>query len=647
MRIAKHIHHAVILAALLSFAGSARAAGDRERTAKLVAVLQSDAAFFEKARACQQLGEVGTVEAVPALAALLSDARLSAYARSGLENIHEPAAAAALRAALVRLNGDQLAGVVDSLGVLGDEAAAPELVRIANGEPSQAASASLRALGRIANRPAIDALRKALRSADPRQRDEAAAGCLQAAQRRLELGRRREAQELYDGVCDAKVSQALHVGATRGAMVARDKDRSAFLTRQLHSKELAIRQAVLLAVRETPSAGLSDTLVKSLAKADRDLRILILDALADCHDAATVVEVRQWVGSSDSGVRAAALRAMAVLAEPGDCGLLLDVTTGNDSEAAVQAMGILGLLPGPNVDPAILMRLEAARSSADRVRFIRLLGDRSAKGAIPSLMRFAVDADARVGQAAFGALAALGTPGDLEALIRLTLRSAAAVRDAAETSVVTAGARMENSAAAAALVKVFGEAPDAAARGSIVRMLASMGGAEAFALIKRALTDSDAAVRRTALQSLADWPDASPVETLLGLAEKEADASLRTVVLRGAIRMAAAGENPAAGESALGWLGRAKELVRSAEEKRLLLSGLAQMKRPGVLPVLLPFLQDAEVSTEAGFALVQIEPVVKGAADRATLRTALEQIEKSASNADLRQKAARLLQGMK
>jgi HEAT repeat protein len=70
-----------------------------EPTQKLVAVLQSNAPLFDKARACQQLGEFGDAQAVPALAALLSDEHLSAYARSGLEDIPDPRAAEALRTA--------------------------------------------------------------------------------------------------------------------------------------------------------------------------------------------------------------------------------------------------------------------------------------------------------------------------------------------------------------------------------------------------------------------------------------------------------------------------------------------------------------------------------------------------------------------
>ena len=106
-------------------------ADSAQKTRKLVAVLESSASIFEKARACQQLGEIGTRDAVPALAALLASPKLSAYARSGLEGIPDPSAAAALRDAAAQLKGPLLIGVVNSLGMLRDERAVHLLGKLA------------------------------------------------------------------------------------------------------------------------------------------------------------------------------------------------------------------------------------------------------------------------------------------------------------------------------------------------------------------------------------------------------------------------------------------------------------------------------------------------------------------------------------
>jgi hypothetical protein len=90
-------------------------------TAKLVAVLNSaDASIFDKAKACQRLALVGDESAVPALAGLLTDEKLSAYAREALEGIPAAACDAALREALTRLEGERLIGVLGSIGARRD-----------------------------------------------------------------------------------------------------------------------------------------------------------------------------------------------------------------------------------------------------------------------------------------------------------------------------------------------------------------------------------------------------------------------------------------------------------------------------------------------------------------------------------------------
>ncbi|MDI9443880.1 MAG: hypothetical protein QM844_06905, partial [Planctomycetota bacterium] len=80
------------LAAVMLLAAAASAADE----AQLIAVLQSDAGQKEKADACRELAHVGTRRAVPALAALLDDEKLSHMARYALEPIPDPAASAAL-----------------------------------------------------------------------------------------------------------------------------------------------------------------------------------------------------------------------------------------------------------------------------------------------------------------------------------------------------------------------------------------------------------------------------------------------------------------------------------------------------------------------------------------------------------------------
>ena len=98
--------------------------------ADLLAVLRSQATLEEKSAACRQLTRIGTKEAVPTLAALLGDEKLSHMARYALEAIPDPSVDDALREALDKVQGRQRLGVIGSLGARRDSKAVGPLASL-------------------------------------------------------------------------------------------------------------------------------------------------------------------------------------------------------------------------------------------------------------------------------------------------------------------------------------------------------------------------------------------------------------------------------------------------------------------------------------------------------------------------------------
>ena len=93
--------------------------GNTEKLAEieqaLLEVLQSEAPIPAKEYACRKLALIGTERCIPVLAAMLLDAEKSDLARLALEAIPDAAADDALQAALDKTEGDQQAGIVNSL----------------------------------------------------------------------------------------------------------------------------------------------------------------------------------------------------------------------------------------------------------------------------------------------------------------------------------------------------------------------------------------------------------------------------------------------------------------------------------------------------------------------------------------------------
>ena len=211
----KPIRSLLLVSALLVLPVAASAAAAKKAAAEVIpklppmseaealAVLSSNAGVQEKGRACQELGHYASAKSVSALAALLSHEQLGDYARSGLENIKDASAGKALRDALPRLQGRQLAGAINSLGVRREAAAVSDLQKLALDAKRGATSEAVSALGLIANVEAAKALQKIVSEGPADLRVPVAHASLAAAERLAKEGKASAARELLEKIAGA------------------------------------------------------------------------------------------------------------------------------------------------------------------------------------------------------------------------------------------------------------------------------------------------------------------------------------------------------------------------------------------------------------------------------------------------------------
>lgn len=171
---------------------------------------------FQKAKACVRIGELGVKEAVPLLAALLTDEHLNAYARYGLEPIADPSADEALRAALGKLKGNLLVGVINSIGKRRDAQASPALVRLMRGPDPEAARAAAAALGSIGGQASAKELTAALPKASGALKMAVADAALICAERLLAEGQREQALALYTTLSGPDTPKPARLAAMSG-----------------------------------------------------------------------------------------------------------------------------------------------------------------------------------------------------------------------------------------------------------------------------------------------------------------------------------------------------------------------------------------------------------------------------------------------
>ncbi len=189
--------------------------------AALAGVLKdSSATVFQKAKACQRLATVGGKDAVPALAALLTDPQLGQYARYGLEPIPDPSADDALRGALRTTKGLLLVGVLNSIRYRRDAKAVPEVGKLVYSTDPEVARAAAAALGGISGLQASKALQDGLRRTKGPVRTAVADAGLLCAEGLLAKGERDQALALYTALSGPDIPKPVRLAAMHGIIAA-------------------------------------------------------------------------------------------------------------------------------------------------------------------------------------------------------------------------------------------------------------------------------------------------------------------------------------------------------------------------------------------------------------------------------------------
>ena len=359
---------------------------------ELIAVLTSpDSPPADKAITCKQLMRIGDAEAVPALAALLTDEQLAAWARIALEAIPDPAADEALREAASRLEGRLLVGVVNSIGMRRDAKAVDLLSKKLTDADAEVAAAAAVALGRIGDGAATGALEQFLKgpaatAAPPKVRSAVAEGCILCAEQSNRSGDAATAIRLFEAIRNADVPQQRVLEATRGVILTRKADGIPLLVELLHSDDRAQFELGLWVARELPGPEATAALVAELERTAPEQKALLMLALMDRQDRPPLSLLVQAAERGPKNVRITAIRAMRQKGDASCVPVLLAATVEADADVATAAAEALEELPGDDVNADLAKRLAAAQGKA-RLPLIELSGRRGIAAAVPELLQ--------------------------------------------------------------------------------------------------------------------------------------------------------------------------------------------------------------------------------------------------------------------
>lgn len=569
---------------------------------QLLAVIESDAELFDKAKACQRLAVIGTSESVPVLAKLLAVPELSHYARTALEANPVADVDVAFREALADLKGRQLVGVINSIAVRRDAEATESLVRLASDDDDEIAGAAMSALGSLATTESVAAVQQML-SGESSRRVTAADACLTAADRLIIEGKNDRALEILKAVRSAELPKHLNVAARFGEIRSGTQSPNELMNAYLSDADPSLFRIGLELAHDLTDAETTSQLLKHLDSLSPERQVLLMHVLGERGETSAIGKVFDAAKSDDAKLRLAAIGVLGTLGDRTAVPVLLKAAASEDEQLAATAKESLVALDDQDVDAELAKQLEDSKGT-ERLVLVDVVGRRGISRVIPLLLQYASSSDPDLRNSAIDGLGmTVGLENFPELVDQMLAMGASPSAVPMKEALRKASQRIGNREAAAKVLLDRCSDASAAAQVELMDLLVYVGGDAALEGVKTAALGDDAASADAATQALGRWltPDAAPV--LLELAQS-GNPNYQVRCLRGYIRIIRQfglreGQR----------LQMSKEAFAAAtrdEERKLVLDTLTRFPSPQALRFTTPHLDNPTLREDASRAAVTI-----------------------------------------
>lgn len=574
----------------------------RADVAKAVAdVAVSDRPKSTRVSVIRMLAFVGGAEVLPAMWDLLMfQPEYHEIARWALIRMPVPEAVGTLKQAVGEV-GDPAkeAGLLDALAAR----ASVDMYTIANEAlKSNNAPVRLSALNLLAQIPdaaGADTLARFYAGAQGPEKSAAAQALLALGDTLIGAGKPSSARSIYARLSDSD-DMTLRAAGIAGIGRAGGPGAAELLVQGLLASDDAdVRGAARHGLVELDADDVTERITAALAGADVDAKTSLVAILGDRGDTAGRAAVLNELGNDDEGVRAAALRALATLADPNAYTLkaMLGAMAGGADELLAAGEWSLNRMEGAEVGEALAGLLDSSPAEMKPL-ILRTLGNRGRAEAAQTQALLAAldDTDGTVRLAAIEGLRRLRSPATVDALIA-QLDDGDDEVDAVEKALAAF-----NSPEAVAKLVTAVEATETtpAIRARLVKALAPREDAALFDTFAKAADDADDATAVAALDALGRLRDQKAAPLFLKRIENGSP-DVRGAAVRGYLVIAEAREKED-GDAALAIYTEALGMEVGEGEKRTALRGLGRLANMESLAIIEPYLDNEKLRADAAAA---------------------------------------------
>ena len=503
---------------------------------------------------------------------------------------------------MATLRGPSLIVAMDALATRRDAACVDALkTHMADADPS-VSRASVRALARIANRPAIDCVQAwGASQAVPWSAD--VAGCLvQVAYALMRDGEPAAARAIFEQLAQPQQSSGTRRAACEGLLALPSTEREAMVVNWFVSGDRQQREVAAQHVGTLPDETLR-TLTQRMAELTDSGASLVIEVLAERHQQDSLPLVMQMLQSDSASLRLVGIRCLGNLRDAAAVPTLIDLLS-DDPQVAAAAQLALVRLPREVVGPALLAALERTER---RVPAIEVLREMKYYEAIDPLVALAASSDRAVYEPVLAGLAGIADPdeADLPRLFALLTRTPlGAQRDEVEKTIAHVCQKLPAEQNPTAPVLGWWQEQSAERAVLSLPLLGRLGGAEALDAITQQLGSADPATVDAAVRGLCNWPNAEVAERLshlaLGAGETASSPSASAYV-----RMVSLPSDRAPAET-LTMLQTAMRQAEESEDRALVLERAASVRTMECFRWLAGFLDDPQCAQAACQSLVEL-----------------------------------------
>ena len=574
---------------------------------QMIALLESDATFRAKQFVCQQLWIIGSDESAPVLEKMLLDATTAEMACYALRTNPSDAVARALREALDRVGDQTQVRIINLLGDRKDARSVERLIALIEAEHTHVALTAADALGKIGGDEAAETIRKARTAASGDMHAVLTRAYLRCAEYYVRNKQSGEAMAIYTELLDNSESLLTRRAALVGALHSNDRLAADLMIAAIEQDEPVLRATAIANSTALKGAEVTRKLVTKLRTAAPSTQVQLVEALAYRDGPGVKDAIKAVVGSKDVRVRMAAFNGLAEMGDASCATLLCNALKKAQTQTEVDTiLASLRRMQGDEISRAILNAIEDADPST-KTQLIHVISDRGYGQAVQELLKLCRNDETSVAKAALQAVGTLASHRALPQLLDVLLDSQDRTVQTEAIRAATAVIRRSShhSGDIARLIqRRLDNTAGIPARCSLLRLLPAVPNDMSLQRLKAAAKDSHPSIRDAAVRTLAKYPDPAATDSLLQIFQTAADKAHRIVALDGCVRLLKAdGTDP---EGAVRFYERLVRHASTPAEKKLILSGLAEVRHPTALGIVQDFMKDNAVKPEASLAVIAI-----------------------------------------